>query len=249
MPRIMLLPVVALLAQAVLFVGAPTARAAEAVDVALVLVDDVSRSINDGEFDLQKKGYYAAFADPNVLAAIGSGPTGQIAVAYVEFAAESQVRTVLGWTIIKDAASARGFADAMSAAPRSFYGHTAIGAGIDQAMLVLSALTARADRRVIDVCGDGTNNSGRPVVDARDDAMKQGVVINGLALANESSVPWLQAHTHPPGGLGNYYRENVTSGEGSFVIEIHSYESFAQAITRKLIDEISSNVSHGGDHG
>ncbi len=219
---------------------APRARAADGVDVALVLVDDVSGSINDDEFNLQKKGYYAAFTDPKVLAAIHNGATGRIAVAYVEFAAEFQVRTVINWTVIKDDASARDFATALNAAPRAFRGRTAIGAGLDEAMRELGALPVAAERRVIDVCGDGTNNAGRDVTEARDDALKQGVTINGLALANESDIPWLQAHTHPPGGLGNYYRENVTGGEGTFVIEIHSYGNFADAVTRKLIDEIAS---------
>ena len=150
-----------------------------------------------------------------------------------------QVRTVLHWTIVKDAASARAFAEAMRAAPRSFRGRTSISAGIDEAMKLLANLPVTADRRVIDVCGDGTNNLGRPVSEARDDAAKHGVVINGLALANESDTPWLYAHTHPPGGLGNYYRENVTVGPGNFVIEISNYQSFAEAIKRKLIQEIS----------
>ncbi len=231
---------VALLLLASLLAAIPRARAAEGVDLALVLVDDVSGSISDDEFNLQKHGYYAAFTDPKVLAAIDGGPAGQIEVAYVEFAAVTQVRTVLGWTIIKDDVSARAFAEAMRSAPRSFRGRTAIGAGIDAGVRLLANLAAPADRRVIDVCGDGNNNSCRPVTDARDDAMKLGIVINGLALANESNIPWLQAHTHPPGGLGNYYRQNVTGGEGSFVLEIHSYESFAEAITRKLIEEIAA---------
>lgn len=239
------MPRVALLLFAGLLALIPRARAADSVDAALVLVDDVSGSINDAEFNLQKKGYYAAFTDPKVVAAIHSGPAGQIEVAYVEFAANFQVKTVLGWAVIKDDASARTFAEAMSAAPRSFRGRTAIGAGIDAGVQMLSTLAVQADRRVIDVCGDGTNNSGRAVTDARDDAMKQGIIINGLALANESNIPWLQAHTHPPGGLGNYYRQNVIGGAGSFVIEIHSYESFAEAVTRKLINEIAG-ISHSG---
>ena len=232
MPRIALL-------LAIMLALAPHARAADTADVALVLVDDVSGSINDDEFDTQKRGYHAAFTDPKVLAAIQGGAAGQIVVAYVEFASDFQVRTVLPWTIIKDAASARAFADAMRDAPRSFRGRTAIGAGIDEAMRLLTKLPLPADRRVIDICGDGTSNLGRPVTDARDDAAEQGVIINGLALANESTTPWLQAHTHPPGGLGNYYRENVTTGAGSFVLEISSYDSFAEAIKRKLLQEIS----------
>jgi hypothetical protein len=220
--------------------AARPARAADHVDVALVIVDDVSGSINDTEFSLQKTGYYDAITNPAVIAAMVNGRNHQIAVAYVEFAADFQVRAVLDWTIIKDAASASAFATAMRDAPRSFRGRTAIGAGIDEAMKQLAKLAIPADRSVIDVCGDGTNNSGREVTAARDEAVGKGVTINGLALANESDVPWLQAHTHPPGGLGNYYRNNVTGGEGSFVLEIHSYESFAQAIRRKLIEEIAS---------
>ncbi|MBC7634995.1 MAG: DUF1194 domain-containing protein [Acetobacteraceae bacterium] len=218
---------------------APQARAQEGVDVALVLVDDVSGSINDQQFEKQKDGYFAAFTDPKVHAAIQGGALGQILVAYVEFASDFQVRTVLPWTVIKDAASARAFAEAMRAAPRSFRGRTSISAGIDEAMKLMANIPIATDRKVIDVCGDGTNNLGRPVSEARDDAAKQGVVINGLALANDSDVPWLYAHTHPPGGLGNYYRENVTIGPGNFVIEINSFESFAEAIKRKLIQEIS----------
>lgn len=218
---------------------APQARAQEGVDVALVLLDDVSGSINDQQFETQKDGYFAAFTDAKVHAAIQGGALGQILVAYVEFASDFQVRTVLPWTIIKDAASARAFAEAMRAAPRSFRGRTSISAGIDEAMRLMANIPVATDRKVIDVCGDGTNNLGRPVSEARDDAAKQGVVINGLALANDSDVPWLYAHTHPPGGLGNYYRENVTIGPGNFVIEINSFESFAEAIKRKLIQEIS----------
>lgn len=209
------------------------------VDLALVLVDDVSGSINDDEFALQKKGYVAAFTNPRVIAAIAGGERGAIAVAYVEFASNYQVRTVLDWQVIKDAASAKAFADALGAAVRSYRGHTSISAGIDQAMHLFAQTDFQVDRRVIDVCGDGTNNSGRDVPDARDDALKQGVMINGLAIANESDVPWLQEHTHPPGGLANYYRRNVTGGEGSFVLEVHDYKSFAEAITRKLINEIA----------
>ena len=232
MPRFVLL-------LALLLYHAAPVQAAETVDVALVLVDDVSGSINEDEFDTQKRGYHAALTDAKVLAAIQGGAAGQIAIAYVEFASDFQVRTVLPWAIIKDGASARAFADAMRAAPRSFRGRTAIGAGLDEAMRLLATPPLPADRKVIDVCGDGTNNLGRPVTEARDAAAEQGVIINGLALANESATPWLQAHTHPPGGLGNYYRDNVATGAGSFVIEISTYDSFAEAIKRKLLQEIS----------
>ena len=96
-----------------------------------------------------------------------------------------------------------------------------------------------APRRVIDVCGDGTNNAGRDVTEARDDAVKAGITINGLAIINDHPVSWTYAHVQPPGGLPNYYRENVTGGPGSFVLEVHDFHSFGEAMTRKLVTEIA----------
>ena len=213
---------------------------ADDVDVALVLVTDVSRSIDDSEFTLEKHGYAAAFTDPKVLEAIQGGPTGRIAVAYVEFASNFEVRTVLDWTVIHDKASAQAFVDKLSAAPRSFWGRTAISAGIDQGVQLLAESGVTPARRVIDVCGDGTNNAGRDVAQARDDAVKAGITINGLAIINDHPVSWTFAHVQPPGGLPNYYRENVTGGPGSFVLEVHDFASFGEAMTRKLVNEIAS---------
>ena len=137
----------------------PPARA-EDVDVALVLVTDVSRSIDDTEFKLEKDGYASAFTSEKVLEAIHGGPAGKIAVSYVEFASSFEVRTVLDWTVIRDKASAQAFVDQLAAAPRSFWGRTAISAGIDQAVQLLAETGFNAARQVIDVCGDGTNNAG-----------------------------------------------------------------------------------------
>jgi hypothetical protein len=222
------------------------AHAGEAVDVALVLVDDVSGSINDDEYKLQKQGYYAAFTSESVLAAIQGGPLGVIAVMFVEFAGAGQVENVVGWTIVRDADTARAFAQKMQDAPRSSWGHTAIGDGITLAIQDLAESGVTPTRRIIDVAGDGTNNSGRPVEEARDEAARQGIIINGLAIANESDIPWLQRHTHPPGGLANYYRRSVTAGETSFVLEVHDYRSFGEAVTRKLVQEIARKAADGG---
>lgn len=229
-----------LLAAATLLCGSRSLRAAEPVDVALVLVDDVSGSINDDEYKLEKDGYYAAFTDPQVISAIQGGPVGAVAVMFVEFAGAGQVVNVVDWTLVKDAPSARAFAEKMKEAPRSAWGHTAIGDGITLAIQDLAIVPEKPTRRIIDVAGDGTNNSGREVTDARDEAAGKGIIINGLAIANESDIPWLQRHTHPPGGLDNYYRQNVTAGETSFVLKIASYKSFAEAVTRKLVQEIAS---------
>jgi hypothetical protein len=223
--------------------AAPAAVAAAppaAVDVALVLVSDVSRSIDDSEFRLQKQGYTAAFTNADVVAAIKGGPRGAIAVAYVEFASAGEVRTVLDWMVIRDAGGARGFADALNAAPRSFAGRTAIGAGIELAMQDLAAAAMPATRRVIDVCGDGTNNAGRDVSAVRDEAIAAGITINGLTIINDHPASWMFAHVQPPGGLTKYYRDNVTGGPDSFVLEVHDFQSFGAAMTRKLVNEIAA---------
>jgi hypothetical protein len=228
-------------ALALLFILFPlAAHAAEPVDLALVLVSDVSRSIDDSEFDMQKQGYSAAFQDPRVQAAIHNGPVGAIAVAYVEFAGPFEVKTVMDWRVIRDPASARAMTDFIAAAPRSYYGRTSISAGIDRAMELLNAAPFEATRKVIDVAGDGTNNSGREVGAARDDALKAGVIINGLAIINDHPVSYTFAHVQPPGGLAEWYRHNVTGGPGSFVVEVHEFPVFGEAMTRKLINEIAS---------
>jgi Protein of unknown function (DUF1194) len=240
MVRIALVSLVALLS---LPLAAAEPARADDVDVALVLVTDVSRSIDDSEFKLEKDGYASAFTNQKVLEAIQGGPTGKIAVAYVEFASSFEIRTVLDWTVIRDKASAQAFVDRLASAPRSFWGRTAISAGVDQAVQLLAESGMNASRHVIDVCGDGTNNAGRDVAEARDDAVKAGITINGLAIINDHPVSWTFAHVQPPGGLAKYYRENVTGGPGSFVLEVHDFSTFGEAMTRKLVDEIAIGPS------
>jgi len=217
------------------------ALSADDVDLALVLVTDVSRSIDDSEFALEKDGYAAAFTSEQVVTAIKGGPLGAIAVAYVEFASGFEVKTVLDWMVIRDVDSARAFVAKLSAAPRSYWGRTAISAGIDRAVGMLAESGFNASRRTIDVCGDGTNNAGREVSEARDDAVQAGITINGLAIINEHPVSWTFAHVQPPGGLEKYYRDNVTGGTGSFVMEVRDFKAFGEAMTRKLVAEIAGD--------
>ena len=220
-----------------LFLLTAPVRAAQDIDLALVLVTDVSRSIDDSEFHLEKEGYHAAFTNERTLAAIKAGATGAIAVAYVEFGSPSEVRTVVNWRVISDAASARAFAEEVAAAPRSFWGRTAIGSGIEHAMVMLREM--HATRRTIDVCGDGTNNSGPEVGTVRDEAVEEGITINGLAIVNDHPVSWAYAHVQPPGGLPLYYQDHVAGGPGNFVLEVQDFHAVADAMTRKLIAEIS----------
>lgn len=219
---------------------APAAHAGEPVDMELVLVVDVSLSIDDEEYRLEKQGYAQAFLDQGVIDAIRRGAVGAIAVTYVEFARADQVRQVMDWTVIKDAATAHDFADRLEQAPRSFRGPTAISAGIDLAVqLLVENSSFEAERKVIDVSGDGTNNSGRVVTFARDEAVAAGITINGLTIINDKPRFYNREHTQPPGGLTKWYRENVIGGPGAFVLEVQDFASFGEAMTRKLITEIA----------
>jgi len=213
---------------------------ADTVDLALVFAADVSRSVDDEEFNLQRRGYAAALTDSRVLQAIAAGPHGAIAVSFIEWSGPEEQQVVAEWTVIRDGESAAGFAATLLTAPRSFVGRTSISAAIDFSRAYLGKAGVVAERRVIDVSGDGTNNSGRPVLDARDEAVAAGITINGLAIINEHPNPGYFAHTQPPEGLPEYYRQNVIGGPGSFLFVVQDFASFARAITNKLISEVAA---------
>ena len=225
-----------------LFAGR-VAQAEEAVDLLLVLASDVSRSVDAQKFQLQRDGYAAALANPSVLDAIRSGKNGKIAVAFVEWSGVTSQRVVIDWTIVKDAETAREFADRLIEAPRSFAERTSISGAIDYSVAHLGKSPFSSTRRTIDVSGDGTNNSGRDVRTARDEAVAQDITINGLVILSDKPLSFNPEHTHPPGGLANYYRENVMGGAGSFVMVANDFQSFGKAILGKLIAEIAMGPS------
>jgi hypothetical protein len=213
---------------------------AQASDLLLVLAADVSRSIDEGEFVLQRKGYSSALTDPRVLAAIRGGTGGAITICFIEWSGAGEQNIVVDWTLIRDEEDAGGLAAAILAAPRSFIGRTSISGAIDFAMERFAAAPPHSGRRIIDISGDGTNNSGRPVTDARDQAVAQGVTINGLAIINDKPNPGYAFHTQPPGGLAEWYRQNVIGGPGAFLRVIDDFHSFADAMTNKLVSEIAA---------
>jgi hypothetical protein len=217
----------------------PAASAAEQVDLLLVLAADVSRSVDSGKFQLQREGYAAAISDPRVLDAIQSGRHGRIALTFVEWSGIGSQRILIDWTTISDAESAKGFGDRLLEAPRSFADRTSISGAIEFAMGQLARAPYESARRTIDVSGDGTNNSGRDVVQARDEALSHGVTINGLVILSETPLAWNPDHTNPPGGLENYYRNNVIGGPGAFVLAAQNFNSFGQAIVKKMIAEVA----------
>lgn len=224
---------------AALLVFAASAARAQApaaparVDVALVLAVDASGSVNQTRFDLQKHGYAQAFRNPKVIDAITAGASQGIAVAMVQWTGPTLHVTVVNWTRVSDAASAQTLADAIDATGRHLYGGgTSLSGAIDISMIMLAASPYRASRRVIDISGDGSNNAGRPAEDARDEAVKAGITINGLP------ITWIEP------GLDSYYRDSVIGGPGAFVISVDSYDNFADAIVDKLVTEISGLRSH-----
>ena len=211
-------------------IAAPSsAQSPQYVDLALVLAVDASGSVDRVRFELQKQGYVAAFRHPRVIGAIQSGPTQAIAVIMMQWTGPALQVTAVPWTKITDAASANAFADAVARAPRAlFSGGTSISGAIDTAMGLLFDNPFRATRRVIDISGDGSNNRGRSANQARDEAIAKGVGINGLPIL--SLEP----------DLDRYYRDNVIGGPGAFVIAAKDYETFADAILKKLIAEIAA---------
>jgi hypothetical protein len=226
----------------VMALGAVPLKAQQRVDVALVLAADVSRSITTDEFQLQRQGYAKAIANPDVVRAIRAGANGAIALTFIEWAGGEEQQVVVDWQIVRDPASAKAFTDTLLAAPRAFYGRTSISAALDFAMERLKASGVKAERQVIDVSGDGTNNAGRSLEDARAAALAGGVTINGLAIINESEAMFggFSGHTQPPGGLPKWYHDNVTGGPGSFLLTVEDFESFGEAMTKKLLNEIAA---------
>ena len=210
------------------------------VDLLLVLAADVSRSVDEKKFKLQRDGYAAAIADPRVVRAMTAGPAGRIALCFIEWASNGEQTVVIEWTAVAGDGDAKGISARVREAPRSFMGRTSISAAIDYSMAHLARSPFQAPRRVIDVSGDGTNNSGRPVTQARDEAIAAGVTINGLVILSEVPLPTNPQHTHPPGGLTAYYENNVIGGPGAFVLEAENFESFGQLMISKLIKEIAA---------
>ena len=212
---------------------------AETVDLLLVLAADVSRSIDDVEFNLQRKGYAAAITDPRVLRAISGGRNHAIAVTFIEWSGAADQNVIVDWTVVRDEEAAGGIAATMIAAPRSFLGRTSISAAIDYSIERIGMAPAQADKRIIDISGDGTNNSGRPVTEARDQAVAASITVNGLAIIITLANPGYAFHTQPPGGLPKYYEENVIGGPGAFLLQVENFDTFAESMTRKLVTEIA----------
>ncbi len=211
-----------------------SAPATQQVDLKLILATDVSGSINDEEFELQREGTAAAFSDPEVVKSIQGGALGRIAVAMFDFSSPEFGKIVVDWHIIKDKASAQAFAEAVIAAPRSPGRRTSVSSALQLGSTMLEATEKDivATRKVIDVSGDGPNNDGDSMREVHDRVIASGVVVNGLPIMDDN------ANGYYP-DLDKYYSACVAGGRGAFVVVAKSFKDFGLAMRHKLILEIS----------
>jgi hypothetical protein len=240
----------ALLVSALIGMAAATSAHAEdpigrPVDLALVLLTDVSKSMDDQEYEMVKQGYRAAFADPEVIAALLANAQG-VAITYVEFSGKNDFTIIRGWDVLTDAASMQVFSAAIAAAPRSSHGGTALAPSLRKSIELLKQVEPSAARRVIDVASDHPNDDGRSGL-VRDLAVAAGITINALPIVDGHPVVAYDGHlTYATQQWGfediiAFYRNHVIGGPGSFLIEARDYAAFGAALKRKLLRELISS--------
>lgn len=224
------------LATGLIWAGAASAKdGAIEVDVELVLAVDISYSMDPEEQRLQREGYAQALTSPQFQEALRSGAYGKIALVYLQWAAAHDHDVLLPWTVIDGPASARAFAERLMEAPYRRAQRTSISGALETSLKLFDGNGFNGMRRVIDVSGDGTNNSGRPVQEARDAAIRAGVTINGLPLLLRPSS-W---GFNDVANLDEYYEDCVIGGVGAFSIPIRDRAQFVNATRTKLVQEIA----------
>lgn len=224
------------------FAGSAPAAADQVVDLELVLAGDGSGSIEPEEMALQRQGYAAAIADPQVLALIQSGPVGAIALQYIEWGGSFSQDIVVDWMIVHDLATAQEFAARLLAAPRRTNGFNSIGGAIRFAQRQIETNAFEGERLTIDVSGDGPDVGAPPAEVARDEAVAAGIVINALAIETTNPSAYVS-----PIPLARYYEARVIGGPGAFVAVADGMESFRDALLAKLLREIAANPASQTD--
>lgn len=203
------------------------APAQQRIDMALVLAVDTSQSVDNAEFGLQMQGMADAFRHPAVARAIRLGAPNGLAVTLVQWSGEKQQQQSIGWVILRGENDSVAFGSRIAGVRRVFNrGGTALGQAIAHGLELLRAAPFRARRQVIDVSGDGANNDGPLPRHIRDVARRQHVQVNAVAILNEEPR------------LDHYYRSDVISGPGAFIMTAVDYKDFARAIRMKLTREI-----------
>jgi hypothetical protein len=226
-------------------VAAPTQRAdaadrqdAVTVDVELIIAVDVSYSMDMDELAVQREGYAQALVSREFLQALKSGPNGKISVTYFEWSAVNDQRIVIPWRLIDGPETADSVANEIMNTPIRRGSRTSITGAILFAMPLFDQNPNRGLRRVIDISGDGPNNSGPPVMPAREEALGKGVIINGLPIMIKEA----SAATTDIENLDWYYEDCVIGGPGSFVLAIKERDKFKEAIRAKLVLEVADRT-------
>ena len=221
---------------ALLALATDPARAAERVDVELVLLADSTGSIDDAEIRLQRQGYAAALAHPDVLGAIAQGYEQRIAVTFVEWGDEDSQDVVVPWTVVDGAGSAAAFGAALLEAPRRAFGRNAIGSALAFGQRLIETNAVEGHRKVMDLSGDSANSwNGVPLAVARAEALAAGIVINGLAITCRG-----ECSGRPVGyDLEGAFERLIVGGPASFVVTAEDDAGFAEAVRRKLLLEVA----------
>jgi hypothetical protein len=215
---------------ALALLGGARCAAAQA-DLALVLAVDVSGSVSDERFKLQREGIANALDSDVLAAAISGGVHQAVEIAVVEWAEEQAV--VLPWTVARCREDLAEIAEQLRRAPRSWV-HTMTNpaGGIAAADALFASVPLAADRKVIDVSGDGRQNTGEASTAAmRDAAIAHSITINGLPITSGSEPD-----------VDGWYRGNVIGGEGAFLIVADGFEAFATAFQQKIAREVAGGV-------
>ena len=211
---------------------------AVAVDTELVLAVDVSYSMDPDEQALQREGYIAGITSREFMEALRGGMHGKIAVTYFEWAGPSDQRVVMPWRLVDGPETAGAVANEIARAPYRRAMFTSIASALQFAKPLFDASGFRGLRRVIDVSGDGTNNSGPLLVPVRDDVLAAGITINGLPIMLKRPLP----SSLDIENLDIYYEDCVIGGPGSFVIPIRERAQFKDAVRTKLVLEIAGRT-------
>ena len=208
------------------------------VDAELVLAVDISYSMDPEEQALQREGYIAGITSREFMQALRGGMHGKVSVIYFEWAGPFDQKIVVPWRLIDGPESADAFANEIARAPYRRASRTSISGALNFGKPLFDGSGYRGVRRVIDVSGDGANNSGPPVTMVRDDVLAAGITINGLPIMLKRP----NSFTMDLERLDIYFEDCVIGGPGAFVIPIRERTQFKEAIRTKLVLEIAGRT-------
>ncbi|MFD2164943.1 DUF1194 domain-containing protein [Thalassotalea euphylliae] len=203
------------------------------VDVELQLLVDISGSVNSTEYDLQMMGYSNAFASERVQDAIINGTEGSIAVQLIMWSGSGNQQVMIDWTLVDSADAAHDLSTVMANIARPFSGWTAIGSAIEYGYPLFVNNDFAGTKNVIDISGDGTNNSGISPAAGSAAALANGVdTINGIVITTDDSVI-------------DQYAEQVVGGDTPFLLAPATFNDFQRAIENKIVAEIQGTTPQG----